>query len=111
MEEMSFLEYVKEWQPFIETIATIIIAICGAIATYFCSYLPRIRKQKINSLNKELLGVYKDLALIRDNEQRVCEEYGESLKSFRDGGLGTSKYSTPSNITKRIEELESIVDK
>jgi hypothetical protein len=89
-------------------IASLILSGSGIIISLILSimfaYIPRERKRKINSLEKELLNTYSDISEFIKLEQSLLEKTNISKINARTN-LNISANSEPKKVKKRIEEL------
>lgn len=89
-------------------IASLILSGAGIIISLIVStvfgYIPRERKRKIKSLNKELLNAYSDINEFIKLEKSFLEKYNISKINARKD-LNISTNSEPKKVTKKIEEL------
>ena len=94
----------------ISHIATVIIAVAGIVMAYFWGYKPPKNAEKIQQLQKELLGCYRDISGLLEIEKEYMAKEDISKKKTR-LGKSFSKNIEPKRVQNRIKELESLSNK
>ena len=87
-------------------VSTTLIAIAGVLAAYFYGYVPKINKQKLVRLQKELLDCYKNIQSLLEIEAEYMEEEGIGKQTTR-RGKNLSSNIQPKKVQTRIEQLEN----
>ncbi|MCQ2339973.1 MAG: hypothetical protein MJZ79_04225 [Paludibacteraceae bacterium] len=90
----------------ITAISTMIIAIAGVLMAFFFAYIPRKKTQTIDSLRKELLDCYQNIASLLIIEQDYMDEESIGKQSTRKGLYFSNKVQ-PKHVEKRIEQLQN----
>jgi|GEM_PF-5513596 len=78
----------------------------GIITGVIFNYVPRLRKEKFQKLQKELLEVYKDVESLIQIESELLQKSNMSKIQARKG-FTISKRCEPKRLANRIKELES----
>ncbi len=78
----------------------------GIITGVIFNYVPRLRKEKFQKLQKELLEVYKDVKCLIQIESELLQKSNMSKIQARKG-FTISKRCEPKQLANRIKELES----
>jgi hypothetical protein len=93
-------------------IASLILSISGIVISLITSiifgYIPKIRKRKIELLEKELLNTYSDISEFQKLVKNLIEISNISKINARKD-LSISANSQPKRLQKRISELKLIL--
>lgn len=87
-------------------ISSFITGLLGVITGVIFNYVPRLRKEKLQKLRKELLEVYKDVECLIQIESNLLQKSNISKIQARKG-FSISKRCEPKRLANRIKELES----
>ena len=93
----------------ITAISTALIAMCGVFAAIYWGYIPRKRQAKIDQLQKELHDCYCDIYNLLEIEKDYMADEDLSKKKVRENRR-LSNRSKPSNVERRIAELEKLIN-
>lgn len=85
---------------------SLLIGVSGIIISIICCYLPKDRKNKIITLEKELLEAYKDIQQLLEIEKELSEECEKGKITVR-RPYNISKNCQPKHVQSRIYELEN----
>lgn len=90
----------------------LILFIASVCVAFFFGYKPRVRKARVDELqkklenrNSELVTLYKDIQCFEEIEKNLCDQLGISKQKAREH-LNISQRSEPRRIVKRLQELE-----
>lgn len=99
---------------------SIILGLSGIISAILWGLIPRIRKERVQSLKAELLTSYRDLLSFTEVENTLLKELSTinsekenqikiKIRKLAESTLGRkiSENSEPARIKKRIEVLEN----
>ena len=103
MEQAVFIQLIT-------AISTSLIALCGVFAAIFWGYIPRKKQEKINQLQKELYDCYCDIYNLLEIEKNYMEDAELSKIKTRENRR-LSNRAKPSNVERRISELEKVNSK
>jgi len=89
-------------------ISASIITCGGIVISIICCLVPRIRKEKLEKSQRELLSLYRDVQEFLKEEQAYMDSTGQSKVAVRKN-LSISNKCEPKRIEERIRTLESQV--